>query len=573
MSYFEYNKSTKDLEYYEILETLMQRWEYEIVEFKEAKGGYDTDKIGRYFSAISNEANLRQQQYGWLVFGVGEEQKTKIKKIVGTAYKKGDNNLLERFKYEISKDTANGMTFYDIIEIFPVVGSKEYRVLMFKIPAAATGIPTDWKTNYYERAGESLIALKQYKIDAIRSQERRDWSRQTIEQATIEHLDKEAVALAREKFKEKMNQEHISKEVDAMSDEQFLTKIKLMIAGKITHAGMLLLGNSDYDYMFQSTPSIMWRLYGADGMDRDYAIFKIPFINVVDKVFAMVRNLTYRYMPNQMTLFPSETEQYDSWLMRELLNNCIAHSNYQLGGRIYVNEFEDKLKFTNPGDFIPQKVEKVLEASYSPPFYRNQLLAESMAAFRMIDTAALGIRRAYNIQKAKYFPMPDYNVSSGTQVEVTIYGKTLNDNYMHILYDHQDLDLQTVFLLDRIQKGLPIDKEDVDRLRERKLVEGRLTNLYLSASAAKSIDESASYIKNRGFDDKYYKDLIVEYLKKYGKAKKKVIRELLWDKLPDALSDKQKEYKIGNLLSVLKKNHIIDTDSTNQQHSSWVLKR
>ncbi|MCM1283505.1 MAG: putative DNA binding domain-containing protein [Muribaculaceae bacterium] len=573
MPYFEYSKTVKNTEYYEILENLMKRWEYEIVEFKEAKGGYDTDKIGRYFSAISNEANLRQQQYGWLIFGVGEEQKTKTKKIVGTAYKKGDNSLLERFKYEISRDTTNGMTFYDIIEIFPVVNSKKYRVLMFKIPAAATGIPTDWKTNYYERAGESLVPLKQYKIDAIRSQERRDWSKRVLEQAGIEHLDKDAVALAREKYKEKMNQEHISEEVDAMNDEQFLTKLKLMINGKITHAGMLLLGNSDYDYMFQSAPSIMWRLYGADNMDRDYAIFKIPFINVVDKVFAKVRNLTYRYMPNQMTLFPMETEQYDSWLMRELLNNCIAHTNYQLGGRIYVNEFEDKLKFTNPGDFIPQKIENVLEASYSPPFYRNQLLAESMAAFHMIDTATLGIRRAYNIQKAKYFPMPDYNVSSGTQVEVTIYGKTLNDSYMHILYDHQDLDLQTVFLLDRIQKGLPVEKEDVDRLREQKLVEGRLTSLYLSASAAKSIDESTTYIKNKGFDDKYYKDLIVEYLKQYKKAKKKDIRELLWDKLPDALSDKQKEYKIGNLLSILKKNNIIDTDSTNQQRSYWILKQ
>ncbi len=570
MLYFEYNKSTKDAEYYEILEMLMERWEYEIVEFKEAKGGYGTDKIGRYFSAISNEANLRQQQYGWLVFGVGEQNKTK--QVVGTSFKKGDKSLLERFKYEISRDTANGMTFYDIIEIFPIVKEKEYRVLMFKVPAAATGIPTDWKTNYYERAGESLVPLKQYKIDAIRSQERRDWSKQVLEQAAIEHLDKDAVALAREKYKEKMNQEHISKEVDVMSDEQFLTKIKLMINGKITHAGMLLLGNSDYDYMFQSAPSIMWRLYGADNMDRDYAIFKIPFINVVDKVFAKVRNLTYRYMPNQMTLFPMETEQYDSWLMRELLNNCIAHTNYQLGGRIYVNEFEDRLKFTNPGDFIPQKIENVLEASYSPPFYRNQLLAESMAAFHMIDTATLGIRRAYNIQKAKYFPMPDYNVSSGTQVEVTIYGKTLNDSYMHILYEHQDLDLQTVFLLDRIQKGLPVEKEDVDRLRSQKLVEGRVTSLHLSASAAKSIDESTSYIKNKGFDDKYYKDLVVEYLKQYKKAKKKDIRELLWDKLPNVLSDVQKENKIHNLLASLKRQGIIGKDSENQQQSNWVLK-
>ena len=570
MPYFEYSKFTKDAEYYEILEMLMERWEYEIVEFKEAKGGYDTDKIGRYFSAISNEANLRQQQYGWLIFGVGEQNKTK--QVVGTSFKKGDKSLLERFKYEISKDTANGMTFYDIIEIFPIVNGKEYRVLMFKIPAATTGIPTDWKTNYYERAGESLVPLKQYKIDAIRSQERRDWSKQVLEQASIEHLDIDAVALAREKYKEKMNQGHISKEVDAMTNEQFLTKIKLMIGGKITHAGMLLLGNSDYDYMFQSAPGIMWRLYGADNMDRDYAIFKIPFINVVDKVFAKVRNLTYRYMPNQMTLFPMETEQYDSWLMRELLNNCIAHTNYQLGGRIYVNEFEDRLKFTNPGDFIPQKIENVLEASYSPPFYRNQLLAESMAAFHMIDTATLGIHRAYNIQKAKYFPMPDYNVSSGTQVEVTIYGKTLNDSYMHILYDHQDLDLQTVFLLDRIQKGLPVEKEDVDRLRSQKLVEGRMTSLYLSASAAKSIDESTSYIKNKGFDDKYYKDLVVEYLKQYKRAKKKDIRELLWDKLPNVLSDVQKENKIHNLLASLKRQGIIGKDSENQQRSNWVLK-
>ncbi len=128
-------------------------------------------------------------------------------------------------------------------------------------------------------------------------------------------------------------------------------------------------------------------------------------------------------------------------------------------------------------------------------------------------------------------------------------------------------------MLDRIQKGLLVEKEDVDRLRSQKLVEGRLTSLYLSASAAKSIDESTSYIKNKGFDDKYYKDLVVEYLKQYGKAKKKDIRELLWDKLPDALSDKQKEYKIGNLLAVLKKNNIFDTDSTNQQRPYWVLKQ
>lgn len=48
----------------------------------------------------------------------------------------------------------------------------------------------------------------------------------------------------------------------------------------------------------------------------------------------------------------------------------------------------------------------------------RELLAESMVLFHMIDMATFGIRRAYNIQKSKYFPMPDYNISTGTQVEV-----------------------------------------------------------------------------------------------------------------------------------------------------------
>jgi ATP-dependent DNA helicase RecG len=44
--------------------------ENEVVEFKEAKNGYDFTKLGKYFSALSNEANLKGKPYGWLVFGV-----------------------------------------------------------------------------------------------------------------------------------------------------------------------------------------------------------------------------------------------------------------------------------------------------------------------------------------------------------------------------------------------------------------------------------------------------------------------------------------------------------------------
>lgn len=567
---FEYDRSSSDKQYYEVLAELIERWEYEIVEFKEAKGNYSTDKAGQYFSAISNEANLKHQQYGWFILGVSEDED---KHPVGTNFKSGRPSLLEKFKYEISRDVTDGATYLDIIELNPVYHGKACRVLMFKIPAAATGMPTAWKNHYYSRAGESLVPLSQIKIDTIRGQERMDWSKQVLDGARLEHLDPEAIKLAREKYLEKMDRPHIAEEILNMSDEQFLTKIKLMIDGKVTNAAMVLLGNPDFDYLFSAPPTMMWRLYGADGANRDYEIFNIPFISVVDKMVAKIRNLTYRYMPNQRTLFPMETKQYDMWMLRELLNNCIAHANYQIGGRIYLNEFEDRITITNPGDFLPERVEKVLQPGYAPPFYKNQLLAASMVNFNMIDTQTSGIQKVYRIQRDKYFPMPDYDLSSGMQVSVTVYGKSLNEAYMYILYDHPELPLETVFLLDRVQKGFPIDKKAADYLRKQKMVEGRYPKIYPSASVSGTMNDEASYIRNKAFDDQYYKDLIVSYLKTYKKAKKDDFRKLLWDKLPDILSDEQKDKKITNLLMSLRYKNIIETDTSNRQKAHWILKK
>lgn len=570
MTAFIYDTTSPEAEYYELLNSLMERWENEVVEFKEAKGQYSEDKIGQYFSAISNEANLKNQQYGWFILGVSERNQ---KYPVGTSFKQGDPALLEKFKYEISRETTDGMTFLDIIELNPVYEGRPRRVLMFKIPAAIAGMPTEWKTRYYARSGESLILLQQYKIDEIRNQQRRDWSRQILPGASIIHLDKDAIAFAREKYKEKMNKSHISEEVDGLSDEEFLTKLKLMTDGKVTNAAMVLLGNSEYDNLFDSSPTMMWRLISSDGTVKDYEIFGIPFLTVTEKIFSRVRNLTYRYMPNQLSLFPKETQQYDTWLLRELMNNCIAHSNYLLGGRIYVNEEEDCISISNPGDFLPKSVETVLQKTYNPPFYRNQLLAEAMVKFHMIDTATSGIKKVYRIQKEKFFPMPDYDLMTSNQVSVTVYGKVLDERYTYMLFKHPDLDLEMVFLLDQIQKGHSknLSKSAIALLRKHHLVEGRANNLYLSAEVAKNIDEEATYIKNKAFNDQYYRDLIIQYLKKYKKAKKKDIRDLIWDKLPDILDDTKKNRKISTLLTSLRYKGIIKTDSPNQQLSCWIL--
>ena len=564
MEVYEY-KIKKQEEMEALLYDLIENWEDEVVEFKEANNDFDKDSIGKYFSAISNEANLRNLQHGWLVFGV----ENRTRRIVNTDYR--DERGLQSLKNEIAQNTSGGMTFIDIYEVYPKVRGKEKRVVMFQIPAAISAIPTTWKGYDYGRDGESVKPLSQEKRERIRRQTYIDWSKRYVKDAEMLHLNKEAIMLAREKFKERMDDIHISDEVDNMTDEEFLEARKLVVNGNITNAAMLLLGDERYDYLMEMMPEASWRVYDSKDMVKDYKIFKIPYITLPDRITENIRNLTYRYMPDQMTLFPQEIKQFDSWVLRELLNNCIVHSDYSIGGRIYVNEFEDRLVLTNPGSFIPKSIEKILRPSYTSPFYRNQLLADAMVSFKMIDTETTGIRRAFNIQRERFFPLPDYALYSD-KVEVTLYGREIDEKFTYLLHNNDELDLTTVYLLDQVQKGRKIPKEAIAHLRRYRLVEGRVNSLYIAAPLAQSDDEKASYIKNKGFDNQYYQDLIIDYIGKFGKASRQQIRVLLLDKLPDTMTEEQKERKITYLLTMLKNENEIERDGSSKQHSCWVIK-
>ena len=165
---FFFDDRAKKADMLSILGDLIDNWENEVVEFKEAGKDYDKDKIGKYFSAISNEANLKGLQFGWLVFGV----RNKTREIVGSDYR--NTKGLDTLKQEIAIGTTGGISFIDIIEIYPLVHGEEKRVIMFQIPAAATAIPTGWHDHFYGRNGESLSALSVEELDRIRGQEKKD---------------------------------------------------------------------------------------------------------------------------------------------------------------------------------------------------------------------------------------------------------------------------------------------------------------------------------------------------------------------------------------------------------------
>ncbi|MGN1374911.1 MAG: ATP-binding protein [Bacilli bacterium] len=392
-----------------ILDELLSQPENECVEFKKAENNFDIDNLGKYFSALGNEANLKNKQYSWIVFGVDD----KSHKLTNTNYY-SDNNF-NNLKKQISDNTTDNITFIEIYEFI----KDDKRVIMFQVPAAS-GVSISWKGFPYGRNGESLGPLSANKIEQIRATANYDWSRQIIEDATINNLDANAIKFAREQFKIKFKGKEIAEEIDNLSDTDFLNKVKLTLDGKITMACMLLLGKNDDDYLMKGyTPKMTWKLFD-DFNVVDYEHFGIPFILNVEKLKSKIRNLRYRYMVNDNTLFPNEVDQYDNYILRELINNCIVHQDYKLRGNINVMEYKDKLILTNEGSFIPVTIENVLKDGFSSPYYRNQFLANAMVNLNMIDTVGSGIRRVYDIQKKKFFPMPDYDLSEEKRVKVVL---------------------------------------------------------------------------------------------------------------------------------------------------------
>ena len=532
--------------------------ENEVVEFKEARNNFDFSKLGKYFSALSNEANLKGVPAAWLVFGVNDHRQ-----VVGSAFRLARKDL-DSLKEEIANKTTNRITFVDIHE----VTKPEGRVVLMEIPPAPRGLPVAFDGHYHGRDGSALGALNLEEIERIRAQSTlEDWSAVVVPEASFADLDEQALAVARNNYRAKFPEK--AAEVDAWDDKTFLNKARLTIKGKQTRASLLLLGREEAEhFLLPAEAKIRWLLKDHAGNDRDYALFGMPLLLAVDKVYNKIRNLKYRYLREE-TLFPDEIDQYEPYAIREALNNCIAHQDYTLAGRINVIEREESLSFTNKGSFVAGDVQRVVMEDAPEEHYRNRFLATAMFNLKMVDTAGGGIRKLFIFQSQRYFPMPDYDLS-GNRVQLTLTGKVLDMDYARLLARDGGLALPDIMALDKVQKHQALTEDEERRLKSHGWIEGRKPNFFIARSLAQQTGQKARYSKNLAFDKQYYLDLICKAVKEHGTMARKDIDELLWNKLPDWMSEKQRKAKIGNLLSELRRNKKI-VNKGSFAYPSWAL--
>ncbi|MDR2908250.1 MAG: transcriptional regulator, partial [Bacteroidales bacterium] len=396
----------------------------------------------------------------------------------------------------------------------------------------------------------------------------KDWSREIVSNVTIDVLDKNAISKARQKFKEAKEHRAIADEVDTWSDETFLDKANVTIDGKITNAAIILLGKPKSAYHISpAVAQITWKL---DTEEQAYQHFETPFLLTVNDVLKRIRNVAYKFFPNTQ-LVGLSVDKYSSEVILEALNNCIAHQDYRKNSRIILTEQINKLIFENAGDFIEGTPDEYILGAKTPKIYRNKWLTEAMVNLDMIDSMGYGINKMSKNQRDRYFPLPDYSKSTNENVILEIYGHEIDINYSKLLIEKKDeLTLGEVVLLDKVQKKQFINDESAKKLKQKHLIEGRKPNYYVSLDIAQKTDQKAEYTKNKAFDKQYYLDFIIRAISQHKSLTRRDIDELLWNKLPEWMSNTNRKIKINNLLAELRKNKKIKNTGS-LKHSQWIV--
>lgn len=526
----------------------------EMKNLKNSFNGHEGEDIMSYVSGIAN------MDGGHLVIGV----KDQTLDIVGTDLS-NFNLTSETAVLKIKENCTNVSSEGLFIDEY-ITEDTQKTVWVIHIPKHLPRKPVYAHKKAWQRIKSSLVVLTPEREAVILKEEiqRMDWSAQIVENATLKDLDPEAIAVALEGFCQRYPEKaEMAKNWDI---EIFLDKAKLTINRQITKTALLLLGKEESAHYLNHIAQMVWRL--RTEKENAGELFNPPFLLSTSRLMEKIRNYRIKIFPNN-SLIPAEIWKYDTKTILEALHNCIAHQDYTCNERIIVTEEQEQLTFENAGSFYDGSYEEYIEGKKTPRSYRNTFLVQAMVNLKMIDTQGYGIHEMYCRQKERFLPMPDYDLSDGFHVKLIVPGKVINQEYSLLLMENAHLDLGTTVLLDSLQKGKPLSDDAIASLRKLKLIEGRKPNIHISKKVAQAAHQEVQYTDMKGFDDQYYKDLIVKALTEHRSLKRLDFDKLIINKLPSILSETQKKNKVGNLLKMLRISGIIYSD----EHRIWHLSR
>ena len=441
------------------------------VEFKKGEGGNIAYNGGSraepkdrrrcilgYITALCNEDG------GSLVIGMEDNYPHMV---IGTKQSEGTIGDLAA---KIYSDTGIRTDIYELYE-------DGKRVLVIDVDARPIGRVFKFEDVALMRIGEELKPMSEEVYLKIIQEQEPDFSQQICPGLSIEDLDEMAIEIMKDKYAIKQRNPGFK----ALSNEQVLTDLDLMKNGKLTNASLILLGKEHVIKERLPQAAIMheYRTNESQIHFDKRVKFQQPFFVMIEKLWDLI-NVRNGSIPVREGIFNTfEIPLFNEEVIRESLNNAVAHRDYKRLSETVIKQFPLKMVITSMGGF-PHGVslQNLLTVPSTP---RNRLLADVLPKTGLVERSGQGIDRIFLHTLSEGKPDPDYSKSDDFTVTLSLsaeiedkafalFIKTVQDS----LSDENKLSVFEIVILNKIRKGNDkngLDKAIVEKLKERFLIE------------------------------------------------------------------------------------------------------
>jgi len=506
------------------------KFESETLDFKEWVS--NPKKLHR--TLLEYAVCFANQKGGTLVLGIKDKVKGKDKAVTGcTGY-----NIAE-IKSRIYEAT-DPKILVDVEELY--IEDIDINILLIHIPKGI-GIHTATDGTAKIRIGRECKPLTgSMRLQKMIEYGYFDPSAEVKENLKVSDLNKIDI----EKLKNLIKAKSPDSQLLRLKESEFLKQTGIIKNGHPTTAGILLVGKKEIIQEAIPSHEVVYLHMKNDveyDLRKDYKEGIISILEGLEKIIESFNKI----ITVKSGLFHYEIQEFPKEVYREAVLNALLHRDYTRSDGVFIKHYPERIEISNPGGFIGGITpENILRQDSKP---RNRCLAEILRKTGLIEKAGMGVKRMFYIQILSGKEPPIYE-TDGYSVRVILRNGTIDEAFVKFVKESEkqgkEFGLDELLILSVLKRKREIALNEsskilqLDMERSREILNHMCTKGLLEKSGVKkglvyrlsgmlhkNLGESIIYIREKGIDELRYKELILEYVKKYGAITNRIIRELL----------------------------------------------
>lgn len=372
-----------------------------------------------------------------------------------------------------------------------------------------------------------------------------DWSGQPAPDAMLDDLDPLEIERAKNLLK------RINPESDLLklNNSDFLVGIGAVRGGRVTHAGLLLLGRERALTRLCPQHQVHYVLQSSDTEVSRNDSYRSGLLNILEKIEQVFtgpinpeHELTVGFFKHRIPSFPLE-------VIREAVLNALTHRDYSDPGEVLIRHTHRELIISSPGNFMADITpENILRHE---PISRNRTLAEAFEKLRLVERAGIGRRRIF-IPMLSYGKRAPVYETDGTRVILRLFDGSFDAGTAALVAkfkaEGREIDLDGLLILSYLRENSFIDLTTAARLLQlsresARSVVDQLSNsrsgilerrgktkaatYHLTKEVAKELLGKVAYTKIKGINPIKYAEMVRTYVSDHKSITPKECRELL----------------------------------------------